>query len=267
MTDAPMGELEKMAELYALPAATMARVLLTKMLLKGSPVATRWLPGGYPDNPERVSEVVATGLPGSYPVAATGLPQHQARPLQRAPALTPSDQKDLNPVTLEDVDPRSAEESEANLAPLAFCERIIAHLNQTAGTGYRAKAQKSRAPITARWKEGYQEEDFIRAIDNQWAAWRTAKNGQGEPMVKFMRPETLFGPKFDGYQGAVVKPAAQEDRSSWGELLTAAPPIVETPEEKAEAERFLTEQEIEYADALAKRKREMAYLDRGRDDG
>jgi hypothetical protein len=46
-------------------------------------------------------------------------------------------------------------------------------------------------------KDGYQVADFITVIDNMCALW------QGDPkMQDFLRPSTLFGPKFENYLNA-----------------------------------------------------------------
>ena len=47
--------------------------------------------------------------------------------------------------------------------------------------------------INARIKEGFTKEDFIKVIDNKVGEWL------GTDMERFLRPETLFGTKFEGY--------------------------------------------------------------------
>ena len=76
-------------------------------------------------------------------------------------------------------------------------EAIISYLNEKAGTNYRASAAKSRQHINARWAEGYRLEDFKAVIDKKVAEWlNDPKFG------KYLRPETLFGTKFEGYLNA-----------------------------------------------------------------
>jgi len=43
-------------------------------------------------------------------------------------------------------------------------------------------------------KEGFCVEDFQTVIDKKTAMWKNDTK-----MVGFLRPETLFGPKFEGY--------------------------------------------------------------------
>ena len=70
---------------------------------------------------------------------------------------------------------------------------IIEYLNEKAGTKYRTSSKKTHTCIHARLAEGFTEEDFKRVIDNKCASWI------GTEWEKFIRPETLFGTKFEGY--------------------------------------------------------------------
>lgn len=71
---------------------------------------------------------------------------------------------------------------------------VISYLNERAGTKYKPTSNKSREKIDARVNEGFTLEDFKTVIDKKCADWlHDAK------MCKFLRPETLFGPKFEGY--------------------------------------------------------------------
>lgn len=83
--------------------------------------------------------------------------------------------------------------------------KIIAHLNEKAGTNYRATGKATQGHINARLAEGYTVEDFYTVIDKKCAEWR------GTDFEKFLRPETLFGTKFDSYLNA---PATQ--RKTYG---------------------------------------------------
>lgn len=71
---------------------------------------------------------------------------------------------------------------------------VVAALNGSAGTAYRPTSRKTRQLIRARWAEGYRLEDFQAVIDVKCAEWI------GGDMARYLRPETLFGPKFEGYR-------------------------------------------------------------------
>ena len=78
---------------------------------------------------------------------------------------------------------------------------IIARLNEKAGTNYRSSSKATQNHINARIAEGYTVEDFYTVIDKKCAEWK------GDPkMEKYLRPETLFGSKFENYLNA---PAVQ----------------------------------------------------------
>jgi len=72
---------------------------------------------------------------------------------------------------------------------------IIDHLNATCGTNYRHTTEATRRLIRARWNEGWREDDFRYVIDLKAKEW-----GRDEKMVKFLRPQTLFGTKFESYR-------------------------------------------------------------------
>lgn len=74
---------------------------------------------------------------------------------------------------------------------------IVGYLNERCGTRYRHRAEKTRRLIDARFREGFGEEDFRAVIDGRAAAWLG-----DEDMAQYLRPETLFGTKFEGYLNA-----------------------------------------------------------------
>lgn len=71
---------------------------------------------------------------------------------------------------------------------------IVDHLNKACGTAYRSASRKTQRLIDARLREGFTPEDFFKVIDIKCAAWK-----DDAKMSKYLRPETLFGPKFEGY--------------------------------------------------------------------
>lgn len=75
---------------------------------------------------------------------------------------------------------------------------VVDYLNQKLGTRYKADTEKTRRLIRARIREGATLEDFRKVIDKKVKEWRGTKY---EP---YLRPETLFGTKFESYlnQGA-----------------------------------------------------------------
>lgn len=70
---------------------------------------------------------------------------------------------------------------------------VISFLNEKAGTKYKPTSSKTQALIRARTAEGFTLEDFQAVITKKCAEWL------GTDMEKYIRPETLFGTKFEGY--------------------------------------------------------------------
>lgn len=70
---------------------------------------------------------------------------------------------------------------------------IVEYLNKKSGFDYKASSQKTQRFIHARLEEGFTKEDFEQVIDSKVRDW---KNTSYE---KYLRPETLFGTKFEGY--------------------------------------------------------------------
>lgn len=71
---------------------------------------------------------------------------------------------------------------------------IVASLNEAAGTSYRPTSKKTRQLIHARWAEGFRLPDFEAVIGTMSAAWL-----HDPKMAAYLRPETLFGTKFESY--------------------------------------------------------------------
>lgn len=76
---------------------------------------------------------------------------------------------------------------------------IVEYLNQKAGTKYKASSKKTQTCIHARLAEGFTIDDFKVVIDKKCADWL----GDAK-MEQYLRPETLFGTKFESYLNAKV---------------------------------------------------------------
>lgn len=88
------------------------------------------------------------------------------------------------------------------------CSDIVSFLNEMCGTSYRASSKKTKDLIHARLNEGFTVEDFRTVI------YRKGKQWMNDPkMCKFLRPETLFSNKFEGYLNE--KDASQSSISRW----------------------------------------------------
>ncbi|KIL72368.1 conserved phage C-terminal domain-containing protein [Bacillus badius] len=79
-------------------------------------------------------------------------------------------------------------------APTLPFSDIVDYLNEKAGTKYRASSKKTQNLIKARFNEGFTLDDFKTVIDKKTAEWLT-----DQKMNQYLRPETLFGTKFEAY--------------------------------------------------------------------
>lgn len=71
---------------------------------------------------------------------------------------------------------------------------VVDYLNEKCGTKYKHSSAETQRLIVARLNQGFGLEDFKQVIDNKVADW-----GNDSQMSKFLRPQTLFSNKFEGY--------------------------------------------------------------------
>ncbi|MCZ9647611.1 conserved phage C-terminal domain-containing protein [Lactobacillus mulieris] len=71
---------------------------------------------------------------------------------------------------------------------------IVQFLNEKTGSHYRASSAKTKKLIHARLNEGFTVDDFEKVIVKKCKDWKADTK-----MAKYLRPETLFGTKFEGY--------------------------------------------------------------------
>ena len=83
-------------------------------------------------------------------------------------------------------------------------KEIIEYLNDKADKQYKHTTNKTQSMIRARFNEGFNLEDFKSVIDTKFKEWNNTD------MDKFIRPETLFGTKFESYLNQSVE-SSKED--------------------------------------------------------
>lgn len=77
---------------------------------------------------------------------------------------------------------------------------IINYLNLKLNSNYRVKNKVTQKHIKARLSEGFTLEDFMVVIDKKYNEWF-----DDDKMRVYLRPETLFGSKFENYLNAPEK--------------------------------------------------------------
>lgn len=86
---------------------------------------------------------------------------------------------------------KEIEKDKTDYSPIIH--EVIDYLNNKLGTRYKYTSAKTVPHIKARVNEGFTVDDFKVVIDKKYSDWK------GTEWEKFLRPETLFGTKFEGY--------------------------------------------------------------------
>ena len=87
---------------------------------------------------------------------------------------------------------------------------IVEYLNGKTNSQYRPTAKKTQSLIKARYNDGFSLDDFKKVIDVKAAEWLNDSN-----MNKFLRPETLFGTKFESYLNQKSETSKNNTDSNW----------------------------------------------------
>lgn len=90
---------------------------------------------------------------------------------------------------------------------------IIDYLNSKCGTSFRPQTKKTQQLVKARMAEGYTVDDFEMVIDRKSGEWKNDPK-----MCNYLRPETLFGTKFESYlvsHNGVAPVQIQEPQSKY----------------------------------------------------
>ena len=73
-------------------------------------------------------------------------------------------------------------------------KEILDYLNEKCETHYRLNNKKTESLVSARLNDGFTVDDFKKVIDNKAAEWK-----DNPQMCQYLRPDTLFGTKFESY--------------------------------------------------------------------
>ncbi len=131
---------------------------------------------------------------GSYVLNAVGIPSDNQTVYQMEPQVR---------LGKNSIDKYIVEQ---NSTAYPFKE-VIEYLNNRSGKNYRYTTKATQRHIRARFEEGFSLEDFKRVID-----WKTSEWLGNEKMERYLRPETLFGTKFESYLNESPVPRQEETR-------------------------------------------------------
>lgn len=133
-----------------------------------------WLQASRPTVINTLKSLVEKGLIVKNEKAVNNIKYVEYRAVKKAPAPLPA--------------------PEVNKSHNNFYHAVIDYLNTKTGRNFSAANQETRKHINARIAEGRTLADFMRVIDIKTAEWL------GNPkMEQFLRPSTLFSPKFESY--------------------------------------------------------------------
>ena len=73
-------------------------------------------------------------------------------------------------------------------------QEVVEYLNQKTGKNFKHTSKVTQRHIRARLAEGFTVNDFKQVIDKKCSDWL-----RDQKMKEYLRPETLFGTKFESY--------------------------------------------------------------------
>jgi uncharacterized phage protein (TIGR02220 family) len=94
----------------------------------------------------------------------------------------------------------------------ALIQEVVQYLNTKTGREFKANRTSTATHIRARFRDGFSLTDFEAVIDAKVKEW-----GGDPKMTPYLRPETLFGTKFESYvqvarTGKTVSVEAQKEK-------------------------------------------------------
>jgi uncharacterized phage protein (TIGR02220 family) len=144
------------------------------------------VPQGFAKGSERVSKPVTVAVTVTEAVTVS-----------ETVAVTepgkPDDACEVETVEKLSGDSEDTDETEIVETEVEIISEIVDYLNDTVGAKYKATSKKTKSLINARFNEGFVLEDFKAVIMKKSTEWI------GTDFEKFLRPETLFGTKFESY--------------------------------------------------------------------
>ena len=147
-------------------------------------------------NDGSIPSSIPSSIDGSIPSSKVGTTLNKQNKTETKLNQTKQKNTPLTPQRGED-GPRPAKSVPGDVA------EIVAYLNGVTGSHYKPTTPKTQKQIRARMREGFTVADFKKVIDTK---------NQDEWFVTggFMRPETLFGTKFESYLNERPKNLAQQ---------------------------------------------------------
>ena len=96
---------------------------------------------------------------------------------------------------------------QSTTTPIPYSE-IVDYLNMKVGSNYKSTSKKTQSLIKARFNEKFTIDDFKKVIDIKSSQWL-----KDNKMKSYLRPETLFGTKFESYLNEAISIKPKQDYS------------------------------------------------------
>ncbi|RFU61092.1 conserved phage C-terminal domain-containing protein [Peribacillus glennii] len=123
-----------------------------------------------------------------------GLAEAHSGPSQVHHDVLSDEKRDAQGLSVGQAIPEITTETTTEKKDILPVREIIEYLNQKTNAAYKPTTRKNQEFIRARFREGFTLEDFKKVIDLKASEWLNDPHWS-----KFLRPETLFGTKFESY--------------------------------------------------------------------
>lgn len=151
---------------------------------------------------DTITTLVWTGIKHSINTSIKGfinknkaLDKEVIMPLAKGGSYTPIEDPYQQ---LEGEEEGEEEEEEKGQLVIPYAE-IILHLNTRLNTKYSSSSKENKKLIKARFNQGFSLDDFKTVITKKCDEWINDKK-----MCAYLKPQTLFSNKFEGYLNQVV---------------------------------------------------------------
>ncbi|MDF7683381.1 conserved phage C-terminal domain-containing protein [Lactobacillus sp. ESL0679] len=137
------------------------------------------------------------------------------------PALTNINSNYYQEVTSKDIDSPAKAEPPVLQKNNSVFKQVVDYLNKKAHRDFKYTNKSTQRLINARVNDGFDVPDFKKVIDTKCAEWLNDKK-----MYRYLRPDTLFGPKFEGYLNEKA-PIANSEHEIDPRMLATVPDVDE----------------------------------------
>jgi uncharacterized phage protein (TIGR02220 family) len=87
---------------------------------------------------------------------------------------------------------------------------IVEYLNSVTEKKFKPETKRTQSLIINRLEEGFTVDDFKKVIDNKSSQWLN-----DQKMIVYLRPETLFGKKFESYLNENISIIREKEIENW----------------------------------------------------